>query len=123
MKRLVLIVDGDECSRKALTGLFATLKGWFPITATNGREALAIMAEQKIDLVITEIQMPEVSGLELIQTLRQKSPSDPVIVVVTKNCPLPPNEVLKLGANGFFRKPITRGDLIDQLTTLFAKAA
>ncbi|MEZ4336432.1 MAG: response regulator [Sandaracinaceae bacterium] len=86
--------------------------------AANGREALRRVEESAYDLVLTDMRMPEVSGLDLIRSLRAQDPATPVIVMTayTKGSEL--DEARDRGALDILEKPIDLGaldDLVDRL--------
>jgi CheY-like chemotaxis protein/predicted regulator of Ras-like GTPase activity (Roadblock/LC7/MglB family) len=81
MKR-ILVVDDEEAVRASLVlGLRAGLPGYIVLAAGGGREALDLLAREPVDLVITDLQMPEREELEWIAFLRREHPSLPVVVV------------------------------------------
>ena len=77
----ILVVD-DELSITEIVEHLLTAKGHQVICAVNGKEALKILANQAIDLVITDIVMPEMDGYELILKLR-KLPNIPKIIAMS----------------------------------------
>lgn len=84
--RRVLVVDDDESIRRLLVA-FLRRRGFQPIEARNGREALAAMRAGCADLVLMDLMMPEVSGLDVLQE-RAAEPAlrqIPVIVVTAAN--------------------------------------
>jgi CheY-like chemotaxis protein len=70
MSKTVLLVD-DDSSVRAMTGLALRLRGWRVLEAASGEEAIALAEkhEREISLLITDIQMPEMTGTELARTL------------------------------------------------------
>ena len=72
MKKKVLVVDDFENTRKVIEFTLNHL-GAEILTAGNGKEALDIIQEQKIDLLITDLNMPVMDGIELTQILREDS--------------------------------------------------
>ena len=76
----ILIVDDEEGMRRLL-GRILTREGYDTTTAANGADALRLVASERFDLVVTDIKMPEMDGLQLLQEIRQYEPSLPVIVI------------------------------------------
>ncbi|MFT5370132.1 MAG: CheY-like chemotaxis protein [Candidatus Latescibacterota bacterium] len=76
----ILVVDDDGAIRGAIRRLLI-IEGYEVIEAINGREAIAFYREQPVDLVITDIWMPDKDGLEVIRELRQISPDLPMIAM------------------------------------------
>jgi CheY-like chemotaxis protein len=83
----VLIVDDVEDFR-ALLKNWITFRGLEAITAKNGHEAISILEKERIDLIITDFQMPEMDGLELLEWCRQHTIHVPVIFTSASKAPL-----------------------------------
>jgi CheY-like chemotaxis protein len=115
----ILVIDDEPLLAKTLS-LILGKAGYTVVTAENGKIGLEMFASEQPDLVITDIIMPVMEGLEAIQALRAQSPNIPIIAVSgggrTKNL-----EFLriaeKLGANAALGKPFTK----EQLLTTVAK--
>ncbi len=76
----ILIVDDELLIRDLLYDFFVS-QGWQPSMADNGQKALDILAEKDIDLVLTDIRMPELDGLELTTEMKEHYPNIPVIIM------------------------------------------
>lgn len=76
----ILVVDDDAAIRGAIRRLL-TLEGYEVFEAVNGREAISSYRKQPVDLVITDIWMPDKDGLEVIRELHQMSPGLPMIAM------------------------------------------
>lgn len=70
--KIILIID-DEAEIRELLTIYLTNHGYATITAGNGVEAMTILQEQPVDLVIADIMMPQMDGLELLKKTRQNS--------------------------------------------------
>src|SRR5207302_9253406 len=81
-KRNILVVDDERQITRVLKTALSS-RGYAIRTATDGDEALHIMQEWSPDLVITDLRMPNMSGLQLCQTIRAKS-QRPIIVLAVK---------------------------------------
>ena len=101
----ILIVDDDDDLRKSLAHLLEGLPNVLIQMAANGREALDIISSARIDLVITDIQMPIMNGAELLQAVQQLSATKPKVVVMSGYSPYSPETLVKMGAHAFFEKP------------------
>lgn len=85
----VLIVDNDPIMLQTLTGLLKGQGGMFTIlSAKNGRQALEIVAEQPVDIVITGLRMPEIDGFELLTRMAEHHPAIRVIVMTNNASPM-----------------------------------
>jgi adenylate cyclase len=103
----VLVVDDNDLNREVLTRFF-DIHGYAVIGSEDGRQALEIIETQSVDLVLLDVMMPEVSGLEVLKELRQRrSRSElPVIMVTAKDQTEDVVEALNLGANDYIVKPL-----------------
>jgi len=107
----VLIVD-DEASQRS--GLAAMLSAWnmTPVTAANGEEALAKLADFPADVILTDLNMPVLDGFGLLQSLRDAGDTTPTIVLTAfGNIEKAVQTVHELGAYWFLDKPIQPGVL------------
>jgi EAL domain-containing protein (putative c-di-GMP-specific phosphodiesterase class I) len=78
----VLVVDDDEIIRRVSTRVL-TDEGFEVVQATDGREALAQLERQEFDVVVTDVTMPNMTGLELLRTIRQRDLELPVILLTS----------------------------------------
>jgi len=103
----VLVVDDDESNRDVL-GRVLQSKGYTVVLAASGPEALELVDSQPIDLVLLDIMMPDVSGLDVLKALRAKHPREalPVIMATAKDQPRDVVDALKMGANDYVTKPL-----------------
>ena len=99
----VLVVDDDEFVRELLAKCLS--KEYMCDTASNAREAHKQLAEKFYNIVITDINMPGSSGLELMEYIRDLSPDTVIIVMSAKAEDRFIEDVLKRGAFDFIRKP------------------
>lgn len=76
----ILIVDDSPVDQRLAGGLVESV-GMRPFFAANGREALGVVEEAAPDIVLTDMQMPELDGLELVQELKSRKPSLPVVLM------------------------------------------
>jgi DNA-binding response OmpR family regulator len=116
----ILIVEDDP----VLNQLLATrLKQdrYEVFTASDGVEAMAIMEQDHIDLVVTDIMMPGLSGIGLIQELRQANYSLPILIVTAKNQMEDLEEGFQSGADDYLVKPIRLQELSLRVAALFRR--
>ncbi len=104
----VLIVDDDTITRKIL-GFYLQDSGYETIFASNGLEALEAMATKDVNLVLTDLNMPYMDGLELISHMREdeRLKRVPVLMITTESDEKVKDLALKTGANGYLTKPVT----------------
>lgn len=87
------------------------------LTAANGGEALAVLAAHAVDIVLTDINMPDMNGEELVRRMEQDEAlrRTPVVVVSTDATPHRIHRMLELGARGYVVKPFSPEQLRDEL--------
>jgi two-component system chemotaxis response regulator CheY len=111
----VLIVDDSAAMRSVIKKIIHIsgfkMDGCFE--AGNGLEALAQLKEQWVDVIISDVNMPEMNGLELLQRLSQDPlyQNIPVIIVSTEGSTERMQEALDRGAKGFIKKPFLPEDI------------
>lgn len=102
----ILSVDDDPDIRKRIS-TYLEDSGFIVFEASNGKEALNLFASKKPDLVLCDLIMPEMSGLELLEILKKESPETPIIVISATEVMGDVIEALRLGAWDYIVKPIT----------------
>ncbi len=114
MPRIFLVVDDSAAIRRLVT-LTAQEAGYEVLVAENGKEALARLAGQKIDLVITDLNMPEMDGIELIKALRrmQEYKFVPIVMLTTESQEARKQEGKQSGASGWIVKPFSPAQLLE----------
>lgn len=116
--KVVLIVDDEEEMRKAIAFDFLR-RGCIVYEAPDGTEALKIVESKKVDIMISDVRMPNGDGVQLTKNIRALNAREPIILLATGFADLNEVEALKLGAHGLLDKPIDRKKLlaiIEQLT-------
>jgi CheY-like chemotaxis protein len=84
----------------------------FTVTeAEGGRQGLELAAKEKPDCIILDLIMPDVDGLNILKSLRERGSTIPVIVVTAHMQESVRRQCLELGASGFVHKPLTRAEL------------
>jgi len=100
----LLVVDDDPSMLK-LVELYLRDYPAELVMARNGRAALKYIEQNKFDLLLTDIQMPELDGLSLIRKLREDNRDLPIIVLSAFGTDKKADEAMKLGANKIISKP------------------
>jgi DNA-binding NtrC family response regulator len=106
----ILAVD-DEPIFQFLLETHLREAGFIPLTASNGIEALAVLDRQHVDLIISDLIMPDMDGIQLIEQLQQRETAIPVIVVTAHGSVESAVEAMRLGAYDYLEKPYNLGDL------------
>ena len=105
MENRILIVDDEEEICSVLARRFFK-EGYICVTATNGKEALNHLYKESFSLIITDIKMPEIDGMEFLKDVRAVNPNVRVIMVTAFPEVDRVVEAMRLGACDFILKPI-----------------
>jgi two-component system cell cycle response regulator len=107
---VVLVVDDDEQVRMTLSAIITPL-GYHCLIASEGKEAIAVMESTNIDLVLSDIVMPGMDGLELLDYIQQHHRDTDVIIATGYHEKSSYSDVIKAGAIDFIKKPIDKDEL------------
>jgi two-component system NtrC family response regulator len=117
----ILIVDDEEADRLLIQGILARA-GYDTIVASSGEAALRAYLDAGVDVVITDLQMPDVHGFELISILRDFTPR-PALIAVSGTGPIQLYMAESLGAHWTLQKPLTPELLLDVVERALAERA
>jgi two-component system chemotaxis response regulator CheY len=115
----VLIVDDSAAIRKILGRVLVQLQ--IPIgtvhEASDGREALELLKTKPVGLIFSDINMPNMDGIELLTQLKSSDTfkTVPIVMVTTEGSQAKVLQALQLGANGYVRKPFTAEQIKEKL--------
>jgi two-component system, NtrC family, response regulator len=131
-QRRILVVDDDESLRRVMQ-MQLEEAGYEVVAASQGQEALAVMEDTTPALVITDLKMPGISGLDLLKKLREAHPETTVIIITAFGTVSTAVEAMRAGAYDYITKPVDyeqlmlvvnrameRGQLIAEVKTLRA---
>lgn len=117
----ILVVEDDV----KLNKLYSTIlikEGYQVISAANGFEALAITADTHIDLIITDIMMPDMDGYELVELLRDADYEYPVLVVTVRDSFDSLQEGFLLGIDDYMVKPINVNEMVLRVQAMLRRS-
>ncbi len=100
----IIIVDDEQSYRQLLTLVFED-DGNKIRTAMNGRQALALLEEERADIIISDVKMPDMDGIEMLRAVRETLPDLGVILMTAFASVETAREAFKLGADDFIQKP------------------
>jgi DNA-binding NtrC family response regulator len=103
--KVILIVEDDPTVGESLRHLFKK-KGYGILLASNGKEALHLFKQKVVDLVITDVVMPKMDGIELLEAIKGLRPETEVIVISAQGTIEKAVQAMKSGAFDFIEKPI-----------------
>jgi DNA-binding NtrC family response regulator len=109
-KKRILIVDDEENTRIGL-GKLLNQDGYVVESVANGQEALDFLRREKVNLVITDINMPEMNGLVFLRELSRSFPSTQVIMITAHGGVESYLEAMSLGAFEYLHKPVKLEEL------------
>jgi two-component system chemotaxis response regulator CheY len=126
MESDVLVVDDSAAIRKILQRVLRQTGMAIRAIheAGDGQEALALLAEHPVDLVLTDINMPKMDGLQLLASLKASAQwrNTPVVMITTEGGETKVAEAVKLGAAGYVRKPFTADQIKEKLVGILEPA-
>jgi two-component system chemotaxis response regulator CheY len=125
-KKSLLVVDDSATFRQLLCMSLARvegIKGASITEATDGQDALNKLRDGSYDMVLTDIRMPNMDGLELVRRVRGEMGRQdlPIIIISTKGAEEDIELGLSLGANGYLSKPISMAHLRDLVANFLAR--
>lgn len=106
----ILVVDDEPLVRRSLSE-FLTLQGYTVSTAASGREALDLLKNYTADIVITDIKMSEIDGIQLLRQIKKEHADTPVILITGYGSIENAVEAIKEGAYDYVTKPIVDSDI------------
>jgi len=113
----VLMIDDEPAQLLSLKS-FLKRRDYTVFTADSGKEGMKIIQETTIDLVLTDFRMPDMTGLEVVKTVKSFNPAIPVIVITAFSDTAEAVQVMKEGAFDYLSKPVN----LDELELLVSKA-
>ncbi len=116
MKKRILLVD-DANTVLMLEKMMLSSEGYDLLTAGNGEEALAVLKEDKPDLILLDIMMPVLNGIETLRKIRadESTKEIPVIMVTTKGETEKVETCYEIGCNDFITKPFDKLGLLTKV--------
>jgi DNA-binding response OmpR family regulator len=117
----ILIAEDDP---HILEGLVDTLdsEGYAPLPVKNGRQALKLFNREPVDLVLLDIMMPEVDGLEVCRQIRAMNPRVPIIMLTAKGEEIDKVVGLKMGADDYITKPFGIHELLARVAAVLRRS-
>ena len=116
----ILLVDDNQHMRSMLTEILRALGVQRVYDANDGAEALQVMRAHQVDIILTDLAMQPVDGIEFVRLLRNAmdspNPMAPVIMITGHSTRQRITEARDVGVNEFLSKPVTVKGLIDRLT-------
>jgi len=120
VRRRLLIVEDDPTLRQALT-FNLTREGYEVTTAADGESALEAARNERLDLVLLDVMLPGMSGVEVLRVLRREGIATPVIILSAKGDEIDRVVGLKIGADDYVAKPFSRPELLARIEAVLRR--
>lgn len=119
MSKVILLVEDDYAIRETVSDLILTM-GYEPMEANNGLVALGLLQEQRPDLIVSDIMMPEMDGMELLERLKSNNSycTIPIIMLTAKADFDSQLDSFRIGADGYVTKPFDMRELSYKIKNL-----
>ncbi|RPI36295.1 MAG: sigma-54-dependent Fis family transcriptional regulator [Nitrospiraceae bacterium] len=114
-KGKILVVDDEDIVRTSCSRTLVP-EGYEVRLAKNGVEGLQMAAGERFDLVLTDLKMPDMDGIEVLRIIKEKWPETVVIIVTGYQTVDTAVKAIKLGANNYIEKPFTPDALLSAVT-------
>ncbi|HYM83645.1 MAG TPA: response regulator transcription factor [Candidatus Dormibacteraeota bacterium] len=119
MARTVLVVEDEPTLRETLADALES-EGFEVVTAADGRQALAVFRAERPDLVLLDLMLPELSGIEVCRIIRAES-GVPIVMLTAKGSELDKVVGLEVGADDYVTKPFSLRELTARIRALFRR--
>lgn len=113
----ILVVDDDDDVREVMK-MDLEDHGFTVFEASSGNEALEFCKANSVDLIVSDIRMPDGNGVELLRTLRARGSNDPVLLFVSGQADITTEDAFDIGAGGLLTKPWSVPELIRRVERL-----
>lgn len=123
-KKRILIVEDEESLLKLET-ILLTVKGFEVTGTTTGVDALAKIASEQFDLVLLDVVLPDLDGLEVCRRIRQepRSAQLPIVMLSAKKSPQDQEQGMASGATAYLAKPFKSAIIVETIETLVTRPA
>lgn len=118
MKKLILIVEDEKTNLKLLKDLLQ-ISGYSTLEARDGRQGIKLAHDKKPNLILMDIQLPEIDGVQAIRILKQDNLTKdiPIIAITAFAMEKDKEMALQAGCNGFLSKPIDIKEFLEKVET------
>lgn len=117
----ILVVDDDKNTRLLLKAVLEA-ENYTVFTSENGVEALKLMDQNHIDLVVLDVMMPQMDGYEFTKTLRAADNNLPILMVSAKQLPSDKKQGFLVGTDDYMTKPIDEEEMLLRIKALLRRA-
>lgn len=120
-KKTVLLVD-DSATNNLLLQVVLEQNGFAVEVAFSGKEALKALNKKKIDAVLLDLMMPQMSGFEVLEAIRgnEATANLPVLIVSADSEQADEDKAIAMGANHYFEKPLQLNEIVEKVKSILA---
>ncbi len=118
-KKNILVVEDFNSIRSLLSDTLQ-YSGFNTLSAANGEEALKVLADNAVDLVLTDLHMPVMNGLQLLEAMKKNTltATVPVVILTSEPDPLLRRRAKELGLSAWIKKPYMRAGLLANIENI-----
>ena len=117
----IMVVEDNENARKLMKAVLKE-NGYKPVLAKDGLEALEILDNQHIDLILLDIMMPNMDGYELTKVLRDSGYNLPILMITAKEAQSDKKKGFIIGADDYMVKPVDEEEMILRISALLRRS-
>ena len=117
----ILVVDDNKHTRRLFKAVLEN-ENYTVFIAENGKDALRVMDEEHIDLVLLDIMMPEMDGYEFTKLLREENNNLPILMVSAKQLPEDKKRGFLVGTDDYMTKPVDEDEMLLRIKALLRRA-
>lgn len=117
----ILVVEDDAHTRKLMCAVLSQ-HGYDPLSACDGVEALEMLENHHVDLLVLDVMMPRMDGYALTEQLRQSGSDIPILMVTAKEKPVDKRRGFLIGTDDYMVKPVDEEEMILRIAALLRRA-
>ena len=117
----IMVVEDDSSTRLLMKAMLER-NGYEVVLAEDGQAALELLDKEHVDLMLLDVMMPRMDGMQLTRTLRERSNDIPIIMVTAKEAAPDRREGFRAGTDDYLVKPVDEEELLLRITALLRRA-
>ena len=117
----ILVVEDNANTRRLMEAVL-TQRGYQPILASDGVEALEILDRKHVDLIVLDIMMPRMDGYAFTQTLRESGCDLPILMVTAREKPADKHKGFQIGTDDYMVKPVDEEEMVLRIAALLRRS-
>jgi len=117
----ILVAEDDLNTRKLMAAVLSR-NGYEPVLAANGEEALEVLDRKHIDLILLDVMMPKMDGLEFTTVLRESDYNIPILMVTAAGLPSDKKKGFLAGADDYMTKPVDEEEMLLRIAALLRRS-